>query len=46
MKTLCNLFQIDNLDEANLREEAEQYLLSIGLSPEQLTALDEKLCER
>ena len=46
VKTLCNLFQIDNLDEADLREEAEQYLLSIGLTSEQLTALDEKLCER
>lgn len=38
-KTLCALFEIDTLNGANLKEEATQYLLSTGLSEEQLVAL-------
>lgn len=43
VKTLCSLYEIDDLEEADLKEEAEQYLRAIGLTPEQLTALEEKL---
>ena len=43
MKTLSNLFEVDDLEEADLQEEAEQYLRAIGLTSEQLTALGQKL---
>lgn len=43
VKTLSNLFEVDDLEEADLQEEAEQYLRAIGLTSEQLTALGEKL---
>ncbi len=43
MKTLSNLFEVDDLEEADLQEEAEQYLRAIGLTSEQLTALGEKI---
>lgn len=45
-KTLSNLFEVDNLEEADLKEEAEQYLRAIGLTSEQLTALGEKIKSR
>ena len=43
IKTLCALFGVDDLETANLSEKADSYLLSIGLSAEQLDALKEKL---
>ena len=43
VKTLSNLFEVDDLEEADLQEEAEQYLRAIGLTSEQLTALGQKL---
>lgn len=46
MKILCDIFQIENLEKANLKEEAEEYLLSIGLTDEQLNALADKLIEK
>lgn len=42
-KTLCALFGVKDLETANLQEEADSYLLSIGLSAEQLNALKAKL---
>ena len=42
-KTLCALFGVGDLETANLSEKADSYLLSIGLSAEQLDALKEKL---
>ena len=46
VKILCDLFQIENLEKANLKEEAEEYLLSIGLTDEQLNALADKLIDK
>lgn len=43
VKTLSNLFEVDDLEGADLQEEAEQYLRAIGLTSEQLTDLGEKL---
>lgn len=43
VKTLSNLFEVDDLEKADLQEEAEQYLRAIGLTSEQLTALSEKI---
>lgn len=43
VKTLSTLFEVDDLEKADLQEEAEQYLRAIGLTSEQLTALGEKL---
>lgn len=43
VKTLCALFGVEDLETANLQEKADSYLLSIGLSAEQLDALKAKL---
>ena len=42
-KTLCALFGVEDLETANLLEKAGSYLLSIGLTAEQLDALSAKL---
>ena len=42
-KTLCGLFGIEDPGKADLREEARKYLLSTGLTEEDLAALSEKL---
>ena len=42
-KTLGKLFKVDNLETADLKESAKQYLLSIGLTENQLQALSEIL---
>ena len=44
-KTLCALFGVEDLETATLSEKADSYLLSIGLSAEQLEALKAKLGE-
>ncbi len=43
VKTLCALFGVEDLETANLQEKADSYLLSLGLSAEQLDALRAKL---
>ena len=43
VKTLCVLYQIDDIETADLREKATEYLLSAGLTDEQLSQLSEKL---
>ena len=43
VKTLCGLFGVDSLEGADLKEAANKYLRSVGLSEEQLAALAEKL---
>ena len=45
VKTLCGLYQIDSIETADLKEKAEAYLLSTGLTAEQLFALTAKLQE-
>jgi hypothetical protein len=45
VKTLCGLFRVESLEEISLKEKAEQYLLSAGLTEEQLQMLREKLTE-
>ena len=42
---LSLLYEIDNFEEADLKEEAEDYLRSIGLTDEQLDALADKLTD-
>ncbi len=42
-QVLCELLGIDNMETADLRQAAEQYLLSAGLTVEQLSALSEKI---
>ena len=42
-KTLCALFGVEDLETANLKEKADSYLKSIGLSAEQVDALKAKL---
>lgn len=42
-KTLCALFDVKDLETANLQEKADSYLRSIGLTAEQLDALKAKL---
>ena len=44
-KILSLLFRTDDLEETNLKEEAEEYLLSIGLTDGQLKALADKLID-
>lgn len=46
VKTLCGLYQVDGLASADLKKEAEEYLLSVGLSEVQLNELAEKLTVR
>lgn len=43
-KTLVKLLKIESLETGNLKESAEQYLISIGLTQEQLRDLGERLC--
>lgn len=43
IKILCGLFEIDTIESADLKDAAERYLLSIGLTEEQLLRLGEKL---
>ncbi len=45
IKTLCGLFQIDSIDGADLKEEASEYFLSIGITEEQLGNLRSVLME-
>ena len=45
VKTLCGLFGVGNLEGVNLKEKAAQYLISAGMTEEQLTALSEMLIE-
>lgn len=40
VKTLCSLYEIENLNSADLKKETTDYLLSIGLSQEQLHSLE------
>lgn len=44
-KTFCGLFGIDDPESADLQQEAENYLLSTGLTEEELVVLREKLGE-
>lgn len=43
VKTLCTLYQADDIETADLREKATEYLLSAGLTDEQLRLLSAKL---
>ena len=43
VKTLCKLFQVDDLETADLKEKAAAYFRSAGLTEEQLSSLREKL---
>ena len=43
IKILCGLFEIDTIESTDLKDAAERYLLSIGLTEEQLLRLGEKL---
>jgi len=45
-KSLCELFGISDPAQANLEDEAEAYLLSAGLTPEELASLRTKLTEK
>ena len=45
VKTLCGLFGISDLEGTDLKEAAGRYLLSVGLSEEQLAKLREKIAE-
>jgi len=42
-KTLCSLFDVSDLEQADLRSEAEAYLLSAGLTADELSALAAKI---
>lgn len=42
-KTLCSLFGVEDLSTADLKAEASEYLLSTGLSQEDLDALSSKI---
>lgn len=42
VKNLCGLFDTDDLENADLKGEAEQYLLSVGMTEDQLALLGEK----
>lgn len=42
-KTLCTLYKVEDIDSVNLREKAEGYFLSIGITEDTLSALDAKL---
>ena len=44
-KTLCGMFGIGSLDNADLRAAASEYLLSAGVTDAQLAVLSEKLLE-
>lgn len=46
IKTLTALLGIDNIETANLKEAAKRYLVSIGLTNEQLEILGERLVKR
>jgi len=43
VKNLCGLFGVESIDNANLKESAEKYLISTGLTEEQLELLSQKL---
>ena len=45
VKNLCGLFGVDALEGLDLKEAATQYLLSVGLTAEQLSLLGEKLVD-
>lgn len=45
-KALGGLFQIEDVETANLKERASEYLLSIGLSQEDLDTLSAKISEQ
>ncbi len=45
VKTLCGLFGISDLEGTDLKEAAGRYLLSVGLSEEQLAKLRVKIAE-
>jgi len=42
-KTLCGLFGVSDLSQADLKAEAEEYLLSCGLTAGELASLAEKI---
>ena len=43
VKTLCELYGVDDLGNADLVKEAKEYLLSTGLTQDELSSLSEKL---
>ena len=43
VKTLCALLKVESLKGINLKEKAREYLISIGVTDEELNALSEKL---
>ena len=45
VKNLCGLFGVDALEGLDLKEAATQYLLSVGMTAEQLSLLGEKLVD-
>ena len=45
VKTLCGLYGVDSIETVDLREEATEYLLSTGLTAEQLESLSAQLAE-
>lgn len=46
VKTLDGLFQMQDIEQVNLKEKAKAYLLSTGLTEEQIDILDKKLSEK
>lgn len=42
-KTLCDLYGVDDLESADLVKEAEEYLVSAGLTQDELDSLGEKI---
>ena len=45
VKTLCGLYQTDAIEAVDLKEEATEYLLSTGLTEEQLDSLGARLAK-
>lgn len=43
VKTLCGLYGVDDLESADLKAEATEYLLSVGLTQADLDALESRL---
>lgn len=45
IKTLCSIFRTGSIEDADLKERAYAYLISTGLTEEQLTVLRDKLSD-